>query len=76
MLCRPSTGEKQAIPRDAQMHEVAGQIQKEIDMIIRDVTRLNDRFAKLAPHFQQAGKNICDIETLTRKITSRSQKIA
>jgi DNA recombination protein RmuC len=64
-----------AILRDAQMHEAAGQIQKEVDMMMQDVTRLDDRVAKLATHFQQAEKDISDIQTSTRKITSRGQKI-
>ena len=64
-----------AILRDAQMHEAAGQIQKEVNMMMQDVTRLDDRVAKLATHFQQAEKDISDIQTSTRKITSRGQKI-
>ena len=44
-------------------------------MMMLDVTRLDDRVAKLATHFQQAEKDISDIQTSTRKITSRSQKI-
>ena len=64
-----------AILRDAQMHEAAGQIQKEVDMMMQDVTRLDDRVAKLATHFQQAENDISDIQTSTRKITSRGQKI-
>ena len=52
-----------AILRDAQMHEAAGQIQKEVDMMMQDVNRLDDRVAKLATHFQQAEKDISDIQT-------------
>ena len=64
-----------AILRDAQMHEAAGQIQKEVDMMMQDVSRLDDRVNKLATHFQQAEKDISEIQTSTRKITSRGQKI-
>ena len=64
-----------AILRDAQMHEAAGQIQKEVDMMIQDVTRLDDRVAKLAMHFQQVEKDVSDIQTSTHKISSRGQKI-
>lgn len=64
-----------AILRDAQMHEAAGQIQKEVDMMMQDVGRLDDRVSKLATHFQQVEKDISEIQTSTRKITSRGQKI-
>jgi DNA recombination protein RmuC len=43
--------------------------------MMQDVARLDERVAKLATHFQQAEKDIGDIQTSTRKITSRGQKI-
>jgi DNA recombination protein RmuC len=43
--------------------------------MMQDVVRLDERVAKLATHFQQAEKDIGDIQTSTRKITSRGQKI-
>ena len=43
--------------------------------MMQDVNRLDDRVAKLATHFQQAEKDISDIQTSTRKITSRGQTI-
>ena len=43
--------------------------------MMQDVTRLDDRVSKLATHFQQAKKDISDIQTSTRKVTSRGQKI-
>ena len=64
-----------AILRDARMHEAAGLIQAQVDLMMQDVNRLDDRVAKLATHFQQAEKDISDIKTSTRKITSRGQKI-
>lgn len=65
-----------AILRDAKMHEAAGLIQAEVDTMMQDVSRLDDRVHKLATHFQQAEKDISDIQTSTRKITSRGQKIS
>ena len=65
-----------AILRDARMHEAAGLIQAQVDMMMQDVGRLEDRVAKLATHFAQAEKDISDIQTSTRKITSRGDKIA
>jgi len=64
-----------AILRDAKMHEAAGLIQTEVDTMMQDVARLDERVANLAKHFQQAEKDIGDIQTSTRKITSRGQKI-
>jgi len=65
-----------AILRDAHMHEAAGLIQAEVDKLMTDVSRLDDRVGKLASHFQQAEKDIGDIQTSTRKIMSRGDKIA
>ncbi len=65
-----------AILRDAHMHEAAGLIQAEVDTLMTDMTRLDDRVAKLAAHFNQAEKDIGDIQTSTRKIISRGDKIA
>ena len=65
-----------AILRDARMHEAAGLIQAEVDRLMGDMTRLDDRVNKLATHFNQAEKDINDIQTSTRKIISRGDKIA
>lgn len=64
-----------AILRDAQMQEQASLIQKEIGILLEDVNRLDDRVGKLNTHFAQAQKDIGDIQTSTRKITSRGEKI-
>ena len=65
-----------AILRDARMHEAAGLIQTQVDLMMQDVHRLDDRVNKLATHFGQAERDINDIQTSTRKITSRGDKIA
>ena len=65
-----------AILRDARMHEAAGQIQTQVDLMMQDVHRLDDRVGKLATHFAQAERDISDIQTSSRKITSRGDKIA
>ena len=64
-----------AILRDARMHEAAGLIQTQVDLMMKDVHRLEDRVAKLATHFSQAEKDISDIQTSTGKIVSRGNKI-
>ena len=65
-----------AILRDARMHEAAGLIQTQVDLMMQDVNRLDERVAKLATHFSQAERDITDIQTSTRKITARGDKIA
>ena len=64
-----------AILRDARMHEAAGLIQTQVDLMMKDVHRLEDRVVKLATHFSQAEKDISDIQTSTGKIISRGNKI-
>ena len=65
-----------AILRDARMHEKAGLIQTEVDRMMQDVSRLDERVRKLATHFRQTEKDIDDIQISTRRITSRGSKIA
>jgi len=65
-----------AILRDARMHEAAGLIQTQVDLMMQDVHRLDERVNKLATHFNQAERDIADIQTSTRKITSRGDKIS
>jgi DNA recombination protein RmuC len=64
-----------AILRDARMHEKAGLIQAEVDRMMQDVSRLDERVRKLATHFRQTEKDIDDIQISTRRITSRGGKI-
>ena len=64
-----------AILRDARMHEAAGLIQVQVELMMKDVNRLEDRVTKLATHFSQAERDISDIQTSTRKIVSRGDKI-
>ncbi|WP_417320000.1 DNA recombination protein RmuC [Emcibacter sp.] len=64
-----------AVLKDARMREQAGVIQKEVTTLLTDVDRLDKRVDNLQRHFQQAEKDIADISTSTRKITSRAEKI-
>ena len=64
-----------AILRDTRMHEAAGLIQTQVDLMMKDVHRLEDRVVKLATHFSQAERDISEIQTSTRKIISRGDKI-
>ncbi len=64
-----------AVLKDARMKEQAGVIQKQVQELITDVGRLDDRVGKLQTHFGQAEKDITDIQTSTRKIVSKGEKI-
>ncbi len=64
-----------AVLKDSQMREQAGVIQKEVGVLIKDVERLDKRVENLSKHFGQATKDIIDIETSSRKISSRAEKI-
>ena len=64
-----------AILKDAKMREQAGVIQKEVGVLIEDITRLDKRIENLSNHFNQAGKDIEEIKTSSRKITNRIDKI-
>ena len=65
----------QSVLRDQRMREQAHIIQKEVIMLMQDVQRLDDRVAKLQNHFQQANRDIEQIQTSTKKITSRGGRI-
>ncbi len=64
-----------AVLKDSQMREQAGVIQKEVGVLLKDVDRLDKRVDNLSRHFAQASKDISDIETSSRKIVSRGEKI-
>ncbi|MEX0582476.1 MAG: DNA recombination protein RmuC [Sneathiella sp.] len=64
-----------AVLKDSQMRAQAGVIQKEVGVLLKDIERLDSRVDNLGKHFQQASKDIELIETSSRKITSRAEKI-
>ncbi len=64
-----------AVLRDVKMREQAGLIQVEVVTMIKDVTRLMERVAKLEGHFDLAGRDIKDIRVSADKISSRGSKI-
>lgn len=65
----------QSILKDARMREQAHIIQREVAMLMEDVTRLDDRVTKLQSHFGQTQKDIDMILTSTGKIVKRGRKI-
>ena len=65
----------QSILKDARMREQAHIIQREVALLMEDVTRLDDRVTKLQSHFGQTQKDIDQILTSTGKIVKRGRKI-
>ena len=64
-----------AVLKDVRMREQAGVIQSEVQKMMVDVGRLDDRVDKLQRHFQQADRDIRDIRTSADKITKRGGRI-
>ncbi len=57
------------------MKEQAGLIQKQVELMLKDVRLLDERVGKLKTHFRQAGEDIEGIVISSGKITGRGQKI-
>jgi len=64
-----------AVLKDVEMREQAGRIQVEVRHLLADVQRLGTRVDNLRRHFQQADKDIGDIQTSTGRITRRAERI-
>ena len=65
----------QSILKDARMREQAHIIQREVALLMEDVSRLDDRVSKLQGHFGQTAKDIDQILTSTGKIVKRGRRI-
>lgn len=64
-----------AVMKDAAMREQAHIIQKEVGLLATDVTRLDDRVAKLQTHFNQSVEDMRQVRISTEKITKRADRI-
>ena len=64
-----------AILRDVHMREQADVIQTEVHKLLEDMSRLDDSVGKLKTHFNQAQKDIGDIEISSGKIMRRGARI-
>ena len=64
-----------AVLKDARMREQAGVIQKEVGLLVEDISRLDDRIENLGKHFDMASKDIGDIKISSGKIARRIDKI-
>ena len=66
----------QAVMKDQRMREQAHLIQGEVANLLADLTRLNERVAKLENHFNQARQDVETIRISTGKIARRGERIA
>ena len=64
-----------AVLQDVQMREQAGVIQAEVQKMLEDVVRLDDRVGKLQRHFDQAGEDMRQIRVSTDKVANRGERI-
>jgi len=64
-----------AVLSDIKIKRVAGQIKRELDMLLTDLARLADRAGKVSQHFNLAQTDIDQLQTSINKITPRAEKI-
>ena len=64
-----------AVLQDAQMREQAGVVQREVQALLQDVLRLDDRVSNLHSHFKKTGEDIDQIRISTEKVIKRGQNI-
>ena len=64
-----------AVLSDIKIKRVAGKIKKELDMLLTDLSRLDERTNKVAQHFDMAQNDIEQIKTSISKISPRAEKL-
>lgn len=64
-----------AVLSDIKIKRVAGQIKRELDMLLTDLARLADRADKVSQHFSMAQTDIEQLQTSIGKITPRAEKL-
>ncbi|MGP1397197.1 MAG: DNA recombination protein RmuC [Inquilinaceae bacterium] len=64
-----------AVLKDVRMREQAGVIQAEVQHLLGDIQRLDDRVGKLQRHFGQANEDLRQIRISTDKVTRRGERI-
>lgn len=64
-----------AVLSDIKIKRVAGQIKRELDMLLTDLSRLADRADNVRRHFTQTQSDIEQIQTSIGKITPRAEKL-
>lgn len=64
-----------AVLSDIKIKRVAGKIKRELDMLLTDLSRLDERTNKVAQHFDMAQNDIEQIKTSISKISPRAEKL-
>ena len=64
-----------AVLSDIKIKRVATKIKRELDLLLTDLGRLNDRTAKVSQHFTMAQTDIEQIQTSISKISPRAEKL-
>ncbi|MDR0727062.1 MAG: DNA recombination protein RmuC [Rickettsiales bacterium] len=64
-----------AVLSDIKIKRVAGQIKKELDLLLTDLSRLSDRASNLQRHFIQTTTDIEQLQTSINKIAPRAEKL-
>jgi len=64
-----------AVLKDVRMRELAGEVQKEVQVLLEDIARLDERVARLQTHFSQANEDIRQIGISSDKVTKRAARI-
>ena len=64
-----------AVLSDIKIKRVATKIKRELDLLLTDLGRLNDRTAKVSQHFTMAQNDIEQIQTSIAKISPRAEKL-
>ena len=64
-----------AVLSDIKIKRVAGKIKRELDLLLTDLSRLDERTSKVAQHFDMAQTDIEQIKTSISKISPRAEKL-
>ncbi len=64
-----------AVLSDIKIKRVAGKIKRELELLLTDLSRLNERTGKVSQHFASAQSDIEQIQTSISKITPRAEKL-
>ena len=64
-----------AVLKDANMREQAGFIQTEVSNLLGDIERMDKRVGNLARHFGNVQDDIREIQTSSKKVATRGNRI-
>jgi DNA recombination protein RmuC len=65
----------QTLVRDSRMRDQAREIQIEVERLLEDVRRVQDRAGKLETHFRQAQEDVAGLVTSADKVNRRGERI-